>query len=178
MGNYFGDSLPRGFGYQLAGRSLIGGVTGGIGAEIYGGRFGDGFRQGATTAAYGFMFNHVWHEFGAPVYHRHGNNPSTWGSDNSEGLAIRELPETGGTMAFNEMARDFGTYYLGVIGTAAGGIFAKEAFVSLMVAAGTPTGQNIVNFMGDTAWDYFGDGSPGWTTLIEKIYTGESLTSP
>jgi hypothetical protein len=45
------------FSVQLAGHSLIGGVTGGIAAELYGGSFGQGFCQGAWTADFGFVFN-------------------------------------------------------------------------------------------------------------------------
>lgn len=154
--------LPNnGFVERLASRSVVGGITGGVSAELYGGSFGDGFRVGAKNAAYGFVFNHVWHEFGAPVFHRHGNNQPSWGSDNSEGLATRELPESGGTMAFSEMARDFGAYYLGVIGTAAGGIFAKEAYVSLMVAAGSPTGQYILQNDIPAVFDYIEGLLPG-----------------
>lgn len=60
-GKYFGSLLPDNFGAQLAGRSLIGGVTGGISAEIAGGDFGKGFAEGARTAAYGFIFNECFH---------------------------------------------------------------------------------------------------------------------
>jgi RHS repeat-associated protein len=61
IGKYAGGFLPDGFGYQLAGRSAIGGVTGGIAAEMYGGSFRQGFRQGARTAAFGFLFNDALH---------------------------------------------------------------------------------------------------------------------
>ena len=45
------------FSRSLAGRMAVGGVTGGIAAELYGGDFGKGFGQGATTAGAGFLFN-------------------------------------------------------------------------------------------------------------------------
>ena len=50
--------MPKG----LGGRSLIGGITGGISAEIYGGDFGQGFVRGAETAAMGYLFNDLFHE--------------------------------------------------------------------------------------------------------------------
>ncbi len=50
------------FGAQFAGRAVIGGVTGGITSELSGGTFGDGFKSGMQTAAYGYMFNHMSHE--------------------------------------------------------------------------------------------------------------------
>jgi RHS repeat-associated protein len=52
-----GKLFSDGFGYQLVGRSVIGGVTGGIAAGIYGGDFGQGFGYGAWTAAFGYLFN-------------------------------------------------------------------------------------------------------------------------
>jgi len=61
IGKFAGGFLPDGFGYQFAGRSAIGGITGGIAAEMYGGSFRQGFGQGARTAAYGFLFNDVLH---------------------------------------------------------------------------------------------------------------------
>jgi len=47
----------KGFETQLAGRTLIGGVTGGIGAEISGDDFGNGFTTGAASASIGFLCN-------------------------------------------------------------------------------------------------------------------------
>jgi hypothetical protein len=73
IANYAGGYLPKGFGYQLAGRSLIGRVTGGITAELYGGKFGQGFEMGAKTGAIGYLCNHMLHPGGRPIYHRHGN---------------------------------------------------------------------------------------------------------
>ncbi len=67
IGAYAGGFLPENnFPAQLAGRSLIGGVTGGIAAEIYWGSFGEGFGQGAWTAAYGFLFNETIGAAGRP----------------------------------------------------------------------------------------------------------------
>lgn len=57
-GGYIPDNTPA----QLAGRSLVGGFTGGITSEIYGGSFSDGFMSGMQTAAYGYLFNHMSHE--------------------------------------------------------------------------------------------------------------------
>lgn len=60
---FAGPYLPNnGFAEGLASRSLIGGITGGTTAEMYGGNFGDGFQQGAKTAAYGYIFNHEFHK--------------------------------------------------------------------------------------------------------------------
>jgi RHS repeat-associated protein len=47
---------------QLAGRSLIGGITGGFTAEIYDGSFSQGFAYGAATGAGGYLCNHVLHD--------------------------------------------------------------------------------------------------------------------
>ena len=44
-------------GVQLVAYSAMGGVAGGISAELYGGDFADGFVYGARMAAYGYMFN-------------------------------------------------------------------------------------------------------------------------
>lgn len=62
FGKYFGQFL-EGYDYpfQLAGRSLIGGVTGGISAEIYGADFTDGFVNGVKTAAIGLICNDTIH---------------------------------------------------------------------------------------------------------------------
>jgi RHS repeat-associated protein len=50
------------WGSQLAGRTAIGGITGGITAEIYGGNFKQGFIHGAETAAIGSIANDLWHD--------------------------------------------------------------------------------------------------------------------
>ncbi|MEM5796752.1 MAG: hypothetical protein AAGU23_10855, partial [Bacillota bacterium] len=42
---------------KLAGRSILGGITGGMTAAIYGGSFMDGFMPGATSAAIGTIAN-------------------------------------------------------------------------------------------------------------------------
>lgn len=103
----------NGFAERLASRSLVGATTGGISAELYGGNFWDGLKQGGKTAAYGFVFNHLMHEVGSrlPAYHRHGRNPPSWGSDNSKGLVTRELPGSGGTMAFDRVIKDYISYW-------------------------------------------------------------------
>jgi len=61
LGSFAGGFLPKDFGSQLIGRSLIGGIAGGITAEIAGGEFGQGFALGAGTAAAGFLFNELNH---------------------------------------------------------------------------------------------------------------------
>ncbi len=54
-----GKLLPDNIGSRLIGHSIIGGITGGIAAELYGGDFWKGFGQGAWTATYGLLFNHM-----------------------------------------------------------------------------------------------------------------------
>lgn len=49
---------------SLAGRTVVGGITGGITAEIYGGNFSDGFVNGARTGAIGFLCNAGMHKGG------------------------------------------------------------------------------------------------------------------
>ncbi len=61
IANYAGSFLSPRIEIQFVGRSIIGGVTGGIAAEIYGGNFSDGFAQGAMTSAIGFTCNHMLH---------------------------------------------------------------------------------------------------------------------
>ena len=61
LAKYAGGFLPKDFGSQFVGRSMIGGVTGGITAEIYGGDFGQGFTLGAGTAAIGYLCNEMVH---------------------------------------------------------------------------------------------------------------------
>ncbi|MEW5744707.1 MAG: FG-GAP-like repeat-containing protein [Nitrospirota bacterium] len=68
-GSLYGEGklLPDSFGYQLAGRAVIGGVVGGITSQIYGGNFGEGFVLGGITAAAGFIFNEWYHEMAKGV---------------------------------------------------------------------------------------------------------------
>ena len=47
---------------QLAARAAVGGLTGGIAAELYGGNFAEGFGQGAGTAIMGYLFNQAQNE--------------------------------------------------------------------------------------------------------------------
>jgi hypothetical protein len=58
VGNKYAD-----FAIELASRSAIGGIAGGITAEIYGGKYGEGFTLGAATAAAGFLFNATVHRY-------------------------------------------------------------------------------------------------------------------
>lgn len=78
---FAGGFLPKDFGSQLAGRTVIGGMIGGTVAEISGGTFGDGFKQGAITSAIGLIaneYNPLHRSYGGnPVLTRQGNNPST-----------------------------------------------------------------------------------------------------
>jgi RHS repeat-associated protein len=68
-GEFFGGKLPENkFFAQLAGRTSIGAVTGGVVGEIYGGNFWTGFKYGAFTSAAGFLFNQVLHELGRLDY--------------------------------------------------------------------------------------------------------------
>ncbi|MEW5745519.1 MAG: RHS repeat-associated core domain-containing protein [Nitrospirota bacterium] len=65
VAQYAGSQMFTGnesFQAQLAGRFAIGGVTGGITAELSGGDFGDGFASGGITGAAGFLFNHWLHD--------------------------------------------------------------------------------------------------------------------
>ncbi len=63
LGEFGGGFLPKDFGSQFVGRTLIGGVTGGISSELYGGSFGDGFMAGMRTGATGYLCNHMAHEW-------------------------------------------------------------------------------------------------------------------
>ena len=59
LGKYAGMKFLSGKGFEteLVGRTLLGGVTGGIGAEISGDDFGNGFTTGAASASIGFLCN-------------------------------------------------------------------------------------------------------------------------
>jgi hypothetical protein len=57
-----GGALPNKLGYQLVGRVVSGAVACGISAELYGGKFWEGFANGAATAASEFLFNFILHE--------------------------------------------------------------------------------------------------------------------
>jgi RHS repeat-associated protein len=88
IGKYAGGLIPQfedkttDFIAQLTGRSVIGGITGGIAAEIHSnGRFMAGFAYGAGTAAFGFLFNDMrksleklWYSPGKNPKH----NPYAW----------------------------------------------------------------------------------------------------
>lgn len=51
------------WGYKFAGRTAIGGITGGITHSLYGDNFWKGFVRGAETAAAAFLFNETAHWF-------------------------------------------------------------------------------------------------------------------
>jgi RHS repeat-associated protein len=72
IGTYAGGYLPGEFASQLAGRALIGGVIGGVSAELYGGNFAQGFGEGAMTATSALLFNEMIHGQGKWV--KHGPN--------------------------------------------------------------------------------------------------------
>ena len=89
VGKFAGPYLESG-GYlaELAGRSAIGGVMGGISAELYGADFGDGFRNGAMTGAVGFVANDWLHESLFPRIHQIVQTASLkWGFGGSLGYA-------------------------------------------------------------------------------------------
>jgi RHS repeat-associated protein len=60
--SYVGGNLPKDFVVQLLARTAMGGVTGGVTSSLYGGSFMQGFKDGATTAAYGYICNDVLHD--------------------------------------------------------------------------------------------------------------------
>jgi len=61
LGHYIPDDIAGNayadFGIGLTGHAAIGGISGGITAQMYGGTFGQGFEQGAMAGAYGYVFN-------------------------------------------------------------------------------------------------------------------------
>ncbi len=59
---YAGGLLSDNFASQFAGRTVIGGVIGGTAAEIYGGNFGEGFKNGAVNSSIGMLANDTWHK--------------------------------------------------------------------------------------------------------------------
>jgi hypothetical protein len=77
------------WGEQLAGRTIVGGITGGIAAEMYGGKFMDGFVMGAESAAFGMVCNEVV-SLGLSV-----NWGGVFGSMKGFGLTVANDPTTG-----------------------------------------------------------------------------------
>jgi hypothetical protein len=63
IANYTGGVLPENIGLQFLSRTAIGGLSGGVTSNLYGGQFGQGFIYGAGSAAYGYMCNHFLHDF-------------------------------------------------------------------------------------------------------------------
>jgi len=120
VGNKYAD-----FAIELAGRSLSGGVTCGIAAEIYGGDFGHGFAVGAATGAAGFLFNKVFH-YGTTLYRVGPNGQLTpivenipEGTDVTEPSdpllnAYKQLMVTGAKFGVNQGLQRVGTQVLGM----------------------------------------------------------------
>jgi hypothetical protein len=85
LGTFAGGYMKDwGFGAQLIGRSIVGGISGGIAATMYGGDFGEGFKQGAVTAGFATIFNdfnHSYDENGQKVV---DNRDRPYGSTNKE----------------------------------------------------------------------------------------------
>lgn len=160
---------------SLASRSLIGGITGGTTAEMYGGNFGNGFQHGAMTAAYGYVFNHTVHETWE-VFLSGDIQRSIGTSFSGAANSLADIAQNGPPEAKALMFFAAGTEIVPLtIGAATG---ASEAFVSLMVAAGTPSNQILLQGIAEFANDYWGNGSPGVTRIIEKAINFEPLTSP
>ena len=67
------------FGYQFVARTVAGGIAGGVVSELYGGNFWQGFGQGATTAAAGFLFNCVVHGFKFTTFSEFRDQVSSYG---------------------------------------------------------------------------------------------------
>ncbi len=79
VGMYAGPYLEA-FGkpIEYAGRSLMGGFIGGLGAELYGGEFGRGFAQGALTAAYGAIANDGLHKGAKFIFRKNDALPDQY----------------------------------------------------------------------------------------------------
>ena len=106
IGTYAGGFLPGDLASQLAGRALIGGVIGGASAEFYGGKFADGFTQGAMTASSAFLFNEMMHTGGIKGQNANEKNPV------KTSLAVMHVVEGTGMMIFS------GTLAIGMYGIA------------------------------------------------------------
>jgi RHS repeat-associated protein len=130
VGNKYAD-----FAMKLAGRAAIGGTTGGITAEIYGGNFGQGFALGAGTAAAGFLFNHGAHwvllrvvAHGVPVWKNTETGEVRYGQK-------PDIPDP--TMqAVNEALTPYAVGYFAAI-SLAGGALAAPSVVPYAVEYGT-----------------------------------------
>lgn len=81
-------------GVQLVAYSAMGGMAGGVSAQLYGGGFADGFAYGAKMAAYGYMFN--W--FGEKMVHGVGQAVSSAWRDVTSHDGLHEGAQKG-TMA-------------------------------------------------------------------------------
>ena len=115
IGKYAGGFLPDNFGALLLGRSFIGGVTGGMTAEIYGGSFAYGFTYGAKTGAIGFMCND-WAHFLMRAAQNRQITDEFFNSITGKGVKLLLGPVTKlltGTTMPAEVAKGFGTVPLG-----------------------------------------------------------------
>ena len=100
VGKYFGSYLPNNnWGVQFAGRSLIGGVTGGISAELYGGNFNDGFFLGLKTSAIGLICNDTIHE--GIIYSDYGEIKGEVGVERTNLSLKIAMTLTGGKVGWN-----------------------------------------------------------------------------
>jgi hypothetical protein len=143
MGRIAGGFLPGGFGYQFAGRTVIGGVTGGISSEIYGGSFRRGFEMGARTGAIGFMANGWLHDKFLP-----------WLKSSFKGVYVDEngmLVIVGGGYLTNAEGRVY-PYYCGGLGfglsatVGDSGFTPGDTFAALQVSVGPMTAQGGYGF--------------------------------
>jgi len=166
---------------EIAKRSLIGGVSGGIASEMYGGSFGDGFKNGAKTAAIGGSANCFGVllaigavKLGGAIVAWSGwqlaskaiGNPYT-NKETAPALGYR-VSDLGTDMIVAKTAGDFAA--LGAAGAAYAG-----GSAALNVAYKYP---ELTTLGSKAAWDAIGDGRPGVTKFVQKIWKGEPITAP
>ncbi len=143
---------------QVAGRSLVGGISGGITAEIYGGNFGEGFISGAKTAAIASVAND-WLHFQLRALRNRQETDAFF--DSFEGKAAKYLvgplvKGITGTTLPTEMARETGTtsFWQGLKSLMRSDISGIRGFVTLGGATAT-VGSMAVNMVGSSIIGYY-----------------------
>ena len=181
MGEYTGGFIPKDFGSQFVGRTAIGGITGGMTSELYGGSFSDGFLSGASTAGFGYLFNHMTHE-GFKIWKGYQTSERWTQEATIRNQKIKDTLFPESELSKQEQINSYAKWYIdhsGLDGVPS--VFASSAAVTvggmagalyepLMISLGTPAGQRMVEF-GQGYYEYWsapttGSGALGTFTSV------------
>ena len=149
FGDYARGFIPHGFGYQLGGQSLVGGVTGGIASEISGNGFEKGFVSGAETGAAGYLFND---------YHE-----KLLGFFGHAADIFNDVKDTSGN----------GSYYMGTAFGATGAVFGSS-----IGPIGTVIGGAAGGALGSWIGGHFDSPGAGQLNYREPVPSSQSWSCP